>query len=108
MADIPVASAVEEASAEEERQVKGLFDSLMALTKGVDDVVVCKTVAVFMATLMVKSDRWKIIIPGFMNHMDIGANAALTHHQVQEQRDASSEEGSTQESSDSNPPETKG
>lgn len=91
------ATPVEEGSEEEQRQVEGLYASLQSLFAGVDDVVTGKTIAVFMASVMVQSDNWKNLIPGFMNHMDICANSALTHHQREErnakQKESSNEDG---------------
>ncbi len=77
-------TAVEEGSDEEERQVKGYYASMQSLFEGADDIVVCKTIVTFMAGLMVASPKWQAVIPGVMNHMDMAANVALTHHRKQE------------------------
>jgi hypothetical protein len=93
-----VAPTVEEGSPEELRQVKALYNSLMGLFKGVDHMVVAKAVGVYMATMMVITDRWRSVIPGFMNQMDMAANIAVNHHErkehgTQENGEASNETG---------------
>lgn len=93
-----VSPAPAEGSEEEERQVKGLYESMQALFAGVDDVVTCKTVAIFMAALMISADNWKAVIGGFMNHMSMGANVALTHHRKQEQTNGNEESKAGEES----------
>jgi len=94
------APPVEEGSDEERRQVEGLYASLQSLFAGVDDVITCKTVAVFVAGVMVASENWKAVIPEFMNHRDMCSNVALTDHRKQEQANAeqaTAEEGKSEE-----------
>lgn len=79
-----VPATVEEGSPEEQRQVKGLYEDIQKLFFGIDHMVVAKTVGVYMATLMISTDRWKDIIPGFMNQMDMAANLAVHHHERKE------------------------
>ena len=91
--DVVVAPEPAEHSDEEQRQVQGFYESMHALFEGASsDVIICKTVAVFMASVMVKSTDWKRVIPGFMTHMDMGANAALVHHQREEKENSNGNE----------------
>lgn len=101
---------VDEGSEEEERQVKGLYESMQPLMEGIDDVIVCKAVAVFMGTLMAKSEQWPKVIGGFMNHITVVANTALLLHKQQELEDATKEEGSSADAQPDQPipPEAKG
>lgn len=102
---VDAVGSIVEASTEEERQVKGLFEAMKPLFEGIDDVTACKAIGIFVATKMVTSTKWREIIPGFMNQMDTGANAALTYHLHEEQENGSGKEGS-EEASDSGPAET--
>jgi len=77
-----------EFSAEEEAIVSDLYKKLMTITDKYHDVIVCKAVAVFMGTLMMKTDTPGAVIGGFMNHIQMVANAAIAQHRKLELQNA--------------------
>lgn len=77
-----------EFSAEEELLVKELYKKLMNITDKYHDVITCKAIAVFMGTLMMKTDTPGTIIGGFMGHIETVANAAIAQHRKLELQNA--------------------
>lgn len=69
-----------EFSPEEEALVSELYKKLMVITDKYHDVVTCKAVAVFMGTLMMKTNTPGTIIGGFMGHIETVANVAIAQH----------------------------
>ena len=96
-----MATELEEGSPEEERQVRGLYASLQSLCEGVDDIVVCKAIGIFMVTVMHQSEQWKRIIPGFCGQIDQGAHLAMHYHTKEQEHGSEDEEGQGEEADES-------
>lgn len=69
---------------EDDRQIEGYHKALHSLFKGADDIIVAQSVASFMGCTMAHSDRWKQLIPGFVQQTIEYANLAVAAHKMAE------------------------
>lgn len=84
-----------EGSAEEEVLVSELYKKFNNITDKYHDIIICKAVAVFMGTLMMKTDTPGTIIGGFMGHIERVANIAISQHKRLEKLNAPQVLGTT-------------
>lgn len=83
MSDLQVA-AVQDPVSEDDRQIEGYHRAMHSLFKGADDIIVAQSVASYIGCLMAHSDKWKQIIPGFINQALQYANLANAAHRMAE------------------------
>jgi cytochrome c551/c552 len=70
---------------EEDRQIEGYHKALHSLFKGADDIIVAQAVASFMGCTMAHSEKWRNVIPGFVQQTIEYANLAMAAHKMAEQ-----------------------